>query len=464
MKFTSLFKTLMLAIALSLPLASSLSACNLSSPSYQIQVVLSSAPGLFAGNAVEILGVPVGSVSDVVNKNNTVLVTMSINSGVKIPQLANASLVAPELLGEPSIELSPGYVNGPSLQSGSTIPMSRTSVPVSIGQLLKDLQTFLGQIDPNAAHSVIVNLSQDLSNQGAALGQLIGHAADMLRILAQKGNELGNLNGSLASITGALRNRTATIVSLIQNYDSVTTVIDSQQTQLVNAVNQLSSATSELSALLTPNLGPLENDISTITTFGRTLSRNVSSLDQILASSTSLFQAAARAFDPNYNWLNLNNQLPPGTTSAIVEGLIRDRLAGICRRLVAHHSTGLSATQIATLNTCGNPNSGYFNSILGLVPGVLNTLPGAPPSQPTIATQLQNGLNAIPGLNQSNLSTPIAQGTTTSSSPNSIPTTTQALNLPSASTLPPLPTLQNNSSTASTNPINQIYSFIEGIF
>jgi len=107
---------------------------------YGLRAVFSSAPGLFAGASVEVLGVPVGTVTSVRTVGDTVVVGMRVDSAQPVPAGATASLVAPQLLGEPDIELAPGYTGGPTLAGGTTIPESRTSVPVSTEQLLKSLQ------------------------------------------------------------------------------------------------------------------------------------------------------------------------------------------------------------------------------------------------------------------------------------------------------------------------------------
>ena len=162
-------------------------------------------------------------------------------------------------------------------------------------------------------------------------------------MLADKGNDLGRLNGTLAQLTGSLDSRTAEITRLITDYDTVSGVIAQHSGQLNDLITQLSGASTELVSLLTPNLVPLEQDVGTLTTAGRTLDRNLGSIDEVLRSATALFAAAGRAYDPTYQWLNLNLQLPLGVTGDYVAGLIRDRLAGVCRRLAANHAAGLSA-------------------------------------------------------------------------------------------------------------------------
>ena len=54
-------------------------------PTYQLNVVYSSAPGLFTGAAVDVLGVKVGSVTNVQNVGDKVHVTLAVDQGTKIP-------------------------------------------------------------------------------------------------------------------------------------------------------------------------------------------------------------------------------------------------------------------------------------------------------------------------------------------------------------------------------------------
>lgn len=442
---------------------------------YVVRARFTSADGLFAGNTVESLGVPVGTVQDVENSGDTVLVTMAIQAGHVLPRRASASLVSPQLLGEPSVELTPGYAGGPALAAGATIPLSRTSVPVSTDQLLKDLQSFLSQINPHQTGSLVTNLAADLTGEGAGLHALLGNAAGTLQLLAAKGDDLGQLDGSLAQITGTLRSQTSLITNLIENYDTVSGVVASHSTQLGEAVTDLATASTQLSDLVTPNLGPIESDVAGITRVGRTVSRNLGSIDQLLSSSVLLFAAAERAFEPQDNWINLNNQLAPGLTAADVAGLLRDQLAGICRRIAANHSTGLSASELSTLATCGNPSSGFFDPLLGLIPEITNALTSGPdggPSPAALETMFSHGLAMIPGMSSLKLppagssATPAAPTTgSSSSSPSSTSAASRpapSLTAPAASQLSPMPSTPSSSGTTSSGGVGGLLSGLLG--
>jgi phospholipid/cholesterol/gamma-HCH transport system substrate-binding protein len=398
-------------------------------PSYPIKVVYASAPGLFPGAAVDVLGVPVGTVTAVTNVDNQVDVVLSVHTGTKIPAAAVASLVAPEVLGQPDVDLNPGYTSGPALASGSTIPESRTSVPVSTDQFLKELQRTLKALNPHAVSDLITNLAVDLDGQGQNLNNLIHSAAGTIALLAAKGNDLGQLNGTLAQLTGTLDSDTAQIEQLVQQYDTVSTVIAQHSGQLNDALTQLTGATTALVTLLTPNLQPLESDVGTLTTTSRTLDRNLSTIDEILQQTNNLFQGASRAVDTNYDWLDLNSALPLGVTGAVETGYVVDALAGICRRIktnypaVAATLTGPNAT---ALTDCTDPNSPFYDTITSQIPTLLNQLSKSTnaPAAPSPESLLQQGLSKIGSITTPTTTTP-SKGSTTPA-PTTTTTTTKA--------------------------------------
>jgi virulence factor Mce-like protein len=378
--------------------ATTLAACGGGPPSYTVKALFANAGGLYAGNTVEVLGVPSGTVTDVATRGNVVVVTMQIDGGRRLPAAVGATLTTPEILGTPDVELYPGYTGGPRLAPRSTIPESRTVVPVSINRLLVDLQQVLGKISPRSVGGAVTALSQDLAGQGQALHQLIGQGAGTLQLLANKGSDLGRLDGSLAAITGTLRQQTSQLTSLLQDYNTVAGVLDANRQPLGQAIDELDAMSADLAAVLAPNLHPLQQDIATITQVGRTLARNLPTLDQTLVASNSLFAATARGYDATHNWLNLNLQLAPGVAAADEAGQVRDLLAGICRRLAANHASSFTASELKTLETCGNPNSGYFDPILGLVPQLLYGQGSSSAVAPSAQQMLSSGLSAIPGL------------------------------------------------------------------
>jgi phospholipid/cholesterol/gamma-HCH transport system substrate-binding protein len=358
--------------------------------SYVVKADFANGVDLYPSSPVTVLGVNVGTVSTVENQADHVLVTMRINDKYRIPSGASAAIVGQSLLGERYIQFSPSYTGGPQLVDGSHVPLSRTTVPVSSDEVLAGLKKFLGAINPNGAADLVTNLAQVLGGNGAQLNDLIHNAAGTLQLLADKGNDLGQLNGALAQLTGALDTRTQSITQLIHDYNTVSAVLIQNGGQtLGDTITQLNNASAQVADLLSPNLAGLQDDIGVLTTAGRTLDRNLASLDQANAASVKLFAAAHRAYDPQGNWLRLNIQGDPNTTSSLIESRMRDRLSGVCRRLEA------KGMKNPTLDNCSQVGTHYFDPILNAVPCILNQQSG-PGCSP--AALFGAGVNAIPGL------------------------------------------------------------------
>lgn len=452
------------------------SACSLGGSrgsAYTVNADFASAVGLYPSSAVTVLGVRVGTVVAVTNQGDHVLVKMSIDHNNSLAAGSNAAIVGQSLLGQRYIQFSPAYTGGPKMYSGDTVPLAHTTVPVSTDQLLTSLKKFLGGIDPNNAANVVTNLAQLLGGQGQNLNDLIHNATGTLSLLAAKGNDLGHLVGTLAQLTGTLKTHDAAITQLIDDYNSVSGVLAANQGPLADAINNLNQAAVQVNGVLSPNLTGLQQDVSTITTLGRTIDANLNYLDQLGHSSPRLFQAAKNAYDPVHNWLNLNLASAPGQTDTIIEARLRDRLAGICRRLEAKVPAG---PLLDTLTQCGNPNSGYFNALLPLIPNLLNQLPGSTTPAPasahatrgasgtnsTPSALFAQGLSMIPGLGSTQKSaisdapvpTDVASTTAGTTGGPSAP----SLTAPGQSQLPPLPRTQGASGG------NWFINWLEGIF
>lgn len=353
-------------------LAGGLTSCANNGGDYRIQAEFTRAVGVYPGAPVRVLGIDVGSITKVTPVEDRVVVTMDVDQDTKLPADATATIVPVSVLGERYVQLGPVYEGGPALRPGTTIPVERTSVPAEIDELLRGMQDYLGAIEPANAAELVTNLAELLEGQGEDLNHLIENAAGTFELLADKSDELSAIVDSLAQLTESLGTRTETVQSLVRSYDTLSGVLAENRDDIDAFVTELDRAAVELAELLTRHREPLQEDVEVLTTVGRTLVRNLDSLDRLLEATPRLFAAAERAYDPEHNWLPLNNQDEPGTTTQLYLFRIRDRLAGICRRLAAN----MGAAAPAELLLCGDPASGFFDELLGF-------LGGGPPEPPS---------------------------------------------------------------------------------
>lgn len=401
------------ALAVLLVLAALLPACSLfggGTSGYDLHATFSEAIGLYPGSPVRILGIDAGKITDVTNSGNHVNVTMRIDSAHKVPVDATATIVPESLIGERYVQLSPVYTGGASLAPDAVI--RHTSVPTEFDALLRGLQNFTGAIKPQNAAELITRLSELLAGQGKNLNDLLHNGAQTLQLLADKGGELGDIIDSLSRLSTTLQAHTSDIQELIANYQRLSQVLANSSGDLSDTITNLDSAAVQLADLLEQHAGPLQFDLAQLTTASRTLDRNFDSLATTLASTVKLFQGAGRAYDDAHQSIRLNQVLDPGLSGSLIASRLRDRVAGLCRRLDGLLSlsapTAVLGQQLG--EQCANPDSSFLNQFVAQIPTLLSQLPGAA-SSPT----------APPGSSGAKAATPAPQPTAPSAG------TTQAI-------------------------------------
>ncbi|NED61907.1 MCE family protein, partial [Streptomyces sp. SID10244] len=94
------------------------------------------ASGLYEGNAVAVLGMPVGKVTKITPHAGFVDVAMDISSDTPVPADASAVTVSTSVLTDRHVELTPVYQGGPRLQDNAHLGLTRTRTPVEVDRML----------------------------------------------------------------------------------------------------------------------------------------------------------------------------------------------------------------------------------------------------------------------------------------------------------------------------------------
>lgn len=193
-----------------------------------------SAAGLYEGNAVAVLGMPVGKVTKVISKGGYVEVEFTVDKHVKVPAAVHAVTISNSILTDRQIELTPPYKNGPVLRNHDTIGLARTKTPVAFDRVLDMLD----------------KVSKSLRGDGAGGGPVADLTSAAVGITDGNGK---NILAALDELSQALRlssERGAT------TRDQLTTII-TDLSSLVEAearndakVRQFGSTTRHLSQIL----------------------------------------------------------------------------------------------------------------------------------------------------------------------------------------------------------------------
>lgn len=168
--------------------------------------------GIYVGSKVTVLGVQVGTVTEVTPQGATVRVRMSMPDSVRLPADASAYVLNPSVISDRHVELGPVYRGGPLLTDGAVIPPERSHAPIDFDGLMGSIST----------------LTAALGSEGQ-LGGLLTQTADGWR---GQGEAFNSAITNLSAATGVVGARSADIGALVANLGALLTALDARQVDL----------------------------------------------------------------------------------------------------------------------------------------------------------------------------------------------------------------------------------------
>ncbi|MGW0161258.1 MCE family protein [Mycobacterium sp. NPDC003323] len=179
-----------------------------------------SAAGLYVGNTVAVLGMPVGQVTTITPKGGYVEVEFTVDADVKIPADAQAVTISNSILTDRQIELTPPYREGPVLVAGDTIGLNRTKTPIEFARVLDVLDklssSLRGDGKGNGPLADVVNASAAIADgNGQQMKDALGALSDALRMSSDRGevtgDQLTTIIENLSSLMQATADNDATL-------------------------------------------------------------------------------------------------------------------------------------------------------------------------------------------------------------------------------------------------------------
>lgn len=247
-----------------------------------------SAVGLYPGDSVEILGVPVGTVASISPGFDHTAVTFTINPGVAVPANASAVIVAPNLLSARVIELGPLYTDGPTLTDNATIPADRTAVPVEWDEVKDELTQLASQLGPQTG-SVQGPLSAAIDQAADTFAGNGQSFRDAIRELSQTAGRLGDsrfdLVGTvknLRTLVDALSGSNEQIVQFTGHVASLSQVFADSSEDLAGSLDVLNTALAQVKTFLTDNNSVISGQVGKLTEFTSLLTEHSEDIEQVL--------------------------------------------------------------------------------------------------------------------------------------------------------------------------------------
>jgi phospholipid/cholesterol/gamma-HCH transport system substrate-binding protein len=257
-------------------------------PGTQVTAYFSETIGVYPQSTVRVLGVAVGTVDAVQPDGTDVRVTMTINSGVKIPARADAVVLAPSVVSDRYIQLTPAYTGGPQMASGAVIPVTRTAVPLEVDQVYASLAKLADALGPTGAdkNDALSNLiktgAANLAGNGAYLRRMISEYGALSKTL---GGSAGNLFASvvyLQQFTTMLKQNNGQVQQAEQQLAEVSAFLASDRQELSAAISELAVALGQVKTFIGSNRSLLAANVNKLASITSLLVQERASLAEAL--------------------------------------------------------------------------------------------------------------------------------------------------------------------------------------
>lgn len=317
---------------------------NKDNDKYQVTAYFEKAIGLFENSDVDILGVPVGVVTEVVPEGTKVRVEMEIDSQYKIEKSAEtfAQIVPISVISDRYVQLGPVYEGeGDYLRDEDVLDTSVTQIPAELDDVFKQLKKLLDAIepgkkgDPGALGELIVQLNETLDDRERDLQGTLLHGAELTGTLADAEDDLSGLLINLDSLFNQLASRSNEMGELNKNFAIVMTALAESRSDLEGTLANLGKMMKEVGDLATEHGDRLGRDLTRATKITSAVVRNRGSVEESLTWLKVVGEGVSNAYhggkfrdvDVRDNAsakleCELFEQLPPGP--------IKDELKKIC--------------------------------------------------------------------------------------------------------------------------------------
>jgi phospholipid/cholesterol/gamma-HCH transport system substrate-binding protein len=260
--------------------------------------------GLFRGDDVMMLGVPVGKIVNIEPEPSRAKVTFWVDDTYKIPADVKAVILLPQLITARAVELTPVYTSGPALKSGAVIPQDRTAVPVEWDDLRVQLQKLADALQPTEPGGVsplgqLINTAADnLRGQGASIRDAIIKLSQTLSALGDHSNDIFTTLKNLSTLVSALRDSADVMRALNTNLADVTGLLANDPNEVGQVVDDLNTASAKVKDFVAENREALGTTSDKLAGISQAVHDSLDDIKQTLHVAPTAFQNFLNIYQP----------------------------------------------------------------------------------------------------------------------------------------------------------------------
>jgi phospholipid/cholesterol/gamma-HCH transport system substrate-binding protein len=280
--------------------------------------MLTTVIGLYPGSDVRVLGVPVGRVDSVEPQGQLVKVNFEVHSGTKVPAGAMAAVVAPTVVADRYLQLTPVYTGGPTMAPGTVIPKERTASPAEFDDLLASAQKLSTSLGPQGVNSngalsaALHTLAMNLNGNGKQINTTLDNTAQAINTLSASRDNLAGTVQNLASFTSNLKQNDGKVREFTHQFAQVSDYLADERQNLGETLKQLSETLGDVAKFVHDNRSEIRSNVDKLGEIVGTVNGERLALEQVLDTAgagldglVNAYNASAGSLDTRPNLLGI---------------------------------------------------------------------------------------------------------------------------------------------------------------
>ncbi len=259
--------------------------------------------GVYVHSDVRVLGVKIGEVTKITPKGTKVHLDMTYDASYKIPKDATAILLAPSIVSDRYVQMAPVYTGGDTLADGTNLGLERTTQPVELDEIYKNLDTLNVALGPDGANrkgalSDLLKVSAaNLDGNGGALNSTLTGVSQAVKTLADSRTGLFSTISNLQDFTTTIAGNDATVRTFNTRLAQVATQLNGERDDLALAVKQLAAALAEVASFVKENKDNLTANVTDLASVTKVLIHQKRALREVLDTAPTALSNLQLAYN-----------------------------------------------------------------------------------------------------------------------------------------------------------------------
>jgi len=260
--------------------------------------------GIYAGDNIVILGVPVGKIEKIEPQPDRVKISFWYKDKYKVPADAKAVTLSPSLVTVREIQLTPAYTSGPTMRDHTVIPQDRTAVPVEWDDFRQQLEKLTETLQPTEPGGVstlgqFINTAADnLRGQGPDIRQTIIKLSQAISALGDHSGDFFKTFKNLSILVSALHDSSDLLRHLNQNLAAVSGLLANDPNEVGNAVRDLNDVVGDVTNFVSENREALGTTSDKLASVSTAVTQSLDDIKQTLHIAAPAFQNFANIYQP----------------------------------------------------------------------------------------------------------------------------------------------------------------------